>query len=85
MKAMTTRITTPTMKVVRVVPKPSKKAKPLTKDEAIKRIGVMKGIQAYEKGMLVNRIKRGTMSPRRVVKVAREVSRLNAPAYRIRI
>ena len=66
-------------------PKPSKKAKPLTKDEAIKRIGAMKGIQAYEKGMLVNRIKRGTMSPRRVVKVAREVSRLNAPAYRIKI
>jgi len=65
--------------------KPSKKAKPLTKDQAIKRIGAMKGIQAYEKGILVNRIKRGTMSPRRVVKVAREVSRLNAPAYRIGI
>ena len=85
MKAMTTRITTPTMKVVRVVPKPSKKAMPLTKEEAIKRIGAMKGIGEYEKGILVNRIKRRTMSPRRVVKVAREVSRLNAPAYRIRI
>src|SRR5210317_2136954 len=70
MKAMTTRITTPTMKVVRVVPKPSKKAKPLTQGEAIKRIGAMKGLGEYEKGMLVNRIKRGTMSPRRVVKVA---------------
>jgi hypothetical protein len=45
----------------------------------------MKGIKEYEKGILVNRIKRGTMSPRRVVKVAREVSRLNAPAYRIKI
>jgi hypothetical protein len=90
MKAMTTRITTPTMKVVRAVspvriPKPSKKAKPLTQGEAIKRIGAMKGLGEYEKGMLVNRIKRETMSPRRVVKVAREISRLNAPAYRIKI
>ena len=88
MKAMTTRITTPTMKVVRAVspvriPKPSKKAKPLTKDEAIKRIGAMKGLNRSAKGKLVNRIKMGTMSPRRVVKVAREISRLNAPAYRI--
>ena len=90
MKAMTTRITTPTMKVVRAVshvriPKPSKKAKPLTKDEAIKRIGAMKGIKGFEKGIFVNRIKRGTMSPRRVVKVAREVSRLNAPVYHISV
>tara|TARA_Y100000389_G_scaffold169431_1_gene175685 strand:+ start:178 stop:711 length:534 start_codon:yes stop_codon:yes gene_type:complete len=79
-KAMTTKIASPVR-----TPKPSKKAKPLTKDEAIKRIGAMKGIKEYEKGILVNRIERGTMSPRRVVKVAREVSRLNAPAYRIRI
>jgi hypothetical protein len=85
MKAMTTRITTPTMKVVRAVPKLSKKAKPLTKDEAIKRIGAMKGINKYAKAKLVNRVERGTMSPRRVVKVAREASRLGAPEYRIRV
>ena len=90
MKAMTTRFTTPTMKVVRVVspmriPKPSKKAKPLTKDEAIKRISAMKGLNKYAKGKLVNRVERGTMSPRRVVKVAREASRLGAPEYRIAV
>ena len=83
MRNMTTRITTPTMKVVRAVPKPSKKANPLTKDEAIKRIGAMKGLNRSAKGKLVNRVKMGTMSPRRVVKVARELSRLNAPGYRI--
>ena len=90
MKAMTTRITTPTMKVVRAVspvriPKPSKKAKPLTKDEAIKRIGAMKGLNRSAKGKLVNRVKMGRMSPRRIVKVARELSRLNAPGYRVEL
>ena len=63
--------------------KPSKKAQPLTKDEAIKRIMAMKGLQRNAKVKLVNRIGVGAMSPRRVVKVARELSRLNAPAYRI--
>ena len=63
--------------------KPSKKAKPLTKEEAIKRISAMKGINKYAKGKLMNHVERGTMSPRRVVKVAREASRLNAPEYRI--
>ena len=65
--------------------KPSKKAMPLTKDQAIKRIGAMKGLNKYAKGKLVNRVKRGTMSPRRVVKVAREASRLGAPEYRIAV
>tara|TARA_R100000900_G_scaffold24629_3_gene19505 strand:- start:2030 stop:2551 length:522 start_codon:yes stop_codon:yes gene_type:complete len=87
-KAMTTRITTPTMKVVRAVspvriPRPTKKAMPLTKDEAIKRISAMKGLNRSAKGKLVNRVKMGTMSPRRVVKVAREISRLNASGYRV--
>ena len=99
LKRMTTKIPSPgpnqdqrvknnaraLMQELGLIPKPQKKAMPLTKDEAIKRIGAMKGIKEYEKGILVNRIKRGTMSPRRVVKVAREVSRLNAPAYRIKI
>ena len=90
MKAMTTRITTPTMKVVRAVspvriPKPSKKAMPLTKDEAIKRIGAMKGLNRSAKGKLVNRVKMGTMSPRRVVKVARELSRLNTTGHRVEL
>jgi hypothetical protein len=98
MKKMTTRIATPvrtrvltpTMKVVRAVspvriPKPSKKAQPITKEEAIKRISAMKGLNRSAKGKLVNRIERGTMSPRRVVKVAREISRLNAPGYRVEL
>jgi hypothetical protein len=90
MRNMTTRITTPTMKVVRVVspmriPKPTKKAMPLTKEEAIKRIGAMKGLNRSAKGKLVNRVKMGTMSPRRVVKVARELSRLNTRGYRVEL
>jgi len=63
--------------------KPSKKAQPLTKDEAIKRIMAMKGLQRNAKMKLANRVGVGAMSPRRIVKVARELSRLNAPAYRV--
>ena len=63
--------------------KPSKKAQPLTKNEAIKRIMAMKGLQRNAKMKLVNRVNVGAMSPRRVVKVARELSRLNAPGYRV--
>ena len=63
--------------------KPSKKAQPLTKDEAIKRIMAMKGLQRNAKMKLVSRVGVGARSPRRVVKVARELSRLNAPGYRI--
>lgn len=90
MKAMTTRITTPTMKVVRAVspvriPKPSKKAMPLTRVEAIRRISAMKGLNRSAKGKLVNRVKMGTMSPRRVVRVARELSRLNVSGYRVEL
>jgi len=66
-------------------PKPSKKARPLTKEEAIKRIGALKGLNGSAKGKLINRVKMGTMSPRRVVKVARELSRLNAPGYRVEL
>ena len=65
--------------------KPSKKAQPLTKDQAIKRIGAMKGLNKSAKGKLMNRVERGTMSPRRVVKVARELSRLNASGYRVEL
>ena len=63
--------------------KPSKKAQPLTKDEAIKRIMAMKGLQRNAKMKLVSRVGVGARSPRRVVNVARELSRLNAPAYRV--
>jgi hypothetical protein len=75
MKTMTTR------KVV--MPKPSKKAMPITKDEAIKRISAMKGLNKEAKYKLVSRVKMGPMSPRRVVKVARELSKLNAAGYRV--
>ena len=63
--------------------KPSKKAQPLTKNEAIKRIMAMKGLQRNAKMKLVSRVGVGARSPRRVVKVARELSRLNAPGYRV--
>ncbi len=63
--------------------KPSKKAQPLTKDEAINRIMAMKGLQRNAKMKLVSRVGVGARSPRRVVKVARELSRLNAPGYRV--
>ena len=93
MKTMTTRVVTPVrervvapaMTMVRAVspvriPKPSKKAQPITKDEAIKRISAMKGLNGNVKRILVYRVKNGPMSPRRVVKVARELSKLNAKA-----
>ena len=63
--------------------KPSKKALPLTKEEGVGRIMAMKGLQRNAKMKLVNRVNVGAMSPRRVVKVARVLSRLNAPSYRI--
>lgn len=78
MKAMTTKIASPMR-----MPMPSKRALPLTKEEAVGRIMAMKGLQRNAKMALVNRIRMGAMSPRRVVKVARELSRLNAPSYRI--
>jgi hypothetical protein len=99
LKRMTTKIPSPgpnqdrrvnnnvraLMQELGLISKPSKKAMPLTKDEAIKRISAMKGLNKYAKGKLVNRVERGTMSPRRVVKVAREASRLGAPEYRIAV
>ena len=69
LKTMTTRIMTP----VRV---PSKKAMPLTQDEAKKRIKVMKGLTANNKFLLVNKMRLGKHSPRRVVRLAREMARL---------
>ena len=84
MKTMTTRIVTPVRKVVvAVMPKPSKKAMPITKEEAIKRISAMKGLNREAKYKLVSRVKMGPMSPRRVVKVARELSKLNTAGYRV--
>jgi hypothetical protein len=74
MRNMTTRM---------VVPRPQKKAMPLTKKEAIKRIRAMKGLNKEAKYKLVIRVEEGVMSPRRVVKVARELSRLNAAGYRV--
>jgi hypothetical protein len=68
---------------VKTPPKPSKKAMPLTKKEAIKRIRAMKGLNKEGKYKLVIRVEEGVMSPRRVVKVARELSKLNAAGYRV--
>ncbi len=87
---VTNRVATPTMVMVRAVspvpmPKPSKKAQPLTKEEAIKRIKAMKGLSGSGKAKLVSRVESGTMSPRRVVKVARELSKLNAAGYRVEV
>lgn len=56
--------------------KPSKKAKPLTKKEAIKRISAMKGLNKEGKFKLKIRVEEGVMSPRRVVRMAREMARL---------
>ena len=64
-------------------PKPSKKAKPLTKKEALKRISAMKGLNREGKFKLKIRVEEGVMSPRRVVKVARELSRLKVPGHRV--
>ena len=79
MKAMTVKIASPGMPK----PKPSKKAMPITQKEAIKRISAMKGLNRDAKYKLVIRVKEGVMSPRRVVKVARELSKLNAAGYRV--
>jgi len=87
MKTMTTRVVTPIRERVvtparRVVvavmpmPKPSKKAQPLTKQEATKRIKAMKGLTANNKFLLVNRLRLNQHSPRRVVQIAREMARL---------
>jgi hypothetical protein len=87
MKTMTTRVVTPirervvtpARKVVVAVmpmPKPSKKAQPLTKQEAAKRIKAMKGLTANNKFLLVNRMRLNQHSPRRVVQIAREMARL---------
>ena len=75
---VTNRVVTPTRKVVVAVmpmPKPSKKAMPLTKEEANKRIGAMKGL-SYENRNKLQRMILNQHSPRRVVRVARELARL---------
>ena len=56
--------------------KPSKKAKSLTKDEARKRIKAMKGLSANNKFLFVNKLNLNQQSPRRVVRMAREIARL---------
>ena len=65
--------------------KPSKKAQPITKEEGIKRIKMMKNLNRDVRLKLANRIQRGTMSPRKVVRVARELSRLGAPSSRVNL
>src|SRR6056300_39110 len=79
MRNMTTRIATPTRATVRAImpmPKPQKKAMPLTKDVARKRIMAMKGLNGRNKFSLVNRLNLDQHSPRRVVRLARELARL---------
>ena len=80
MKGMVTkRIVTPTratIKAVMPMPKPQKKAMPLTKDVARKRIMAMKGLNGRNKFSLVNRLSLNQHSPRRVVRLARELARL---------
>ena len=80
MKGMVTkRIVTPTratIKAVMPMPKPQKKAMPLTKDVARKRIMAMKGLTGRNKFSLVNRLSLNQHSPRRVVRLARELARL---------
>ena len=80
MKGMVTkRIVTPTRATIRAVmpmPKPQKKAMPLTKDVARKRIMAMKGLNGRNKFSLVNRLSLNQHSPRKVVRLARELARL---------
>ena len=68
-----------------VKPKPSKKAQPITKEEGVKRVKMMKNLDRNVRSKLTNRIQRGTMSPRKVVKVARELSRLKAPSHSVNL
>ena len=57
--------------------KPSKKAQPLTVDQASKRIMAMKSLTTPRRKALVVRMKSDkSMSPRRYVKMAREMGRL---------
>jgi len=75
---VTNRVVTPTRKVavaVMPMPKPSKKAQPITKEEASKRIGAMKGLTMFNRSNL-QRMVLNQHSPRRVVRVAREMARL---------
>ena len=57
--------------------KPSKKAQPLTTDQAAKRIMAMKSLSIPKRRMIVMSMKTNkSMSPRRYVKMAREMGRL---------
>lgn len=57
--------------------KPSKKAEPLTVDQAAKRIMAMKSLSTPKRRMIVMSMKTNkSMSPRRYVKMAREMGRL---------
>ena len=76
MKGMVTkRIATPTRTVVKAV-MPMPKPKPMTKEIAKQRIMAMKGLTGRNKFVLVNRVNLNQHSPRRVVRLARELARL---------
>jgi hypothetical protein len=76
MKGMVTkRIVTPTRTTIRAV-MPMPKPQPLTKDVARKRIMAMKGLTGRNKFGLVNRLSLNQHSPRKVVRLARELARL---------
>jgi len=76
MKGMVTkRIVTPTRATIRAV-MPMPKPQPLTKDVARKRIMAMKGLNGRNKFSLVNRLSLNQHSPRKVVRLARELARL---------
>ena len=76
MKGMVTkRITTPTRTVVKAV-MPMPKPKPMTKEIAKQRIMAMRGLTGRNKFVLVNRVNLNQHSPRRVVRLARELARL---------
>ena len=76
MKGMVTTPARATIRAVMPMPKPQKKAMPLTKDEARKRIMSMRGLNAYNRFRMLNKISVNQHSPRRVVRIARELARL---------
>ena len=76
MKGMVTTPARATIRAVMPMPKPQKKAMPLTKDEASKRIMSMRGLNAYNRFRMLNKISVNQHSPRRVVSIARELARL---------
>ena len=78
MKGMvTTNKNMANLKKLNVTPKPSKKAQPLTADQAEKRIMAMKSLTILKRKFIVSKMKTNkNMSPRRYVKLAREMARM---------